>query len=149
MDDSRDSGPWAERPDLPGRNTVREKQDEQLALTKLPAAARALIEDLQARAEYEVLHGKQQTVLNYRGQGIGGIDRANTHGYLSQVLAVGSARDRIRALGFQLEKMPSPGEAYKNHKWWQVDIAHGTDAFAQGLREFEGVVDRELARRGR
>jgi hypothetical protein len=148
MTDSRDQGPWAERPKLPGRNTVKRKVDEYLAFAKMSPAVQALVRNLKTRSEYEVLHGGSQTVLNYRGQGIGGINREDSRGYLSQVLAVGTARDRIRALGFQLEKMPSPGEAYKNHKWWEVDLAQGVDAFADGLKEFEGVVDRELTRLG-
>jgi hypothetical protein len=99
MTDTRDEGPWAERPKLPGRNSVKRKVEAPAAFAKMSPAVQELVRGLEARPEYEVVHGGSQTVLNYQGQGIGGIDREHSHGYLSQVLAVGSARDRIRALG--------------------------------------------------
>jgi hypothetical protein len=145
---NRDRGLGAEGLKLPGRNTVKRKVDEREALAELSAQVRDLVRRLRARQDYEVLHGASQTVFNYRGQGIGGIDRGKSHGYLSQVFAVGSVRDRIRALGFQFKKMPSPGDAYKNHGWWQIDLPDSVDAFAGGLTAFEAVVDQELTRLG-
>ena len=146
LSSSRDDGPWAERPKMPGRNTVRRRVDAPVALLQLSPAIGALVESLTSRTEYEVLHGAMQTVLNYRGHGIGGINRPDASGYLSQALAVGSAYDRIRQLGFQLERMPSPGTAFRDHKWWQIDLVAHLTSFDQGLKEFERVVDRELAR---
>ena len=142
----KDEDPWAERPHLPGRNTPKGKVDEFDAMQRLTVEMRDLVRRLLARDEYEVLHGTRQTIFNYRRQGVGGINRDDAHGYISQTLVVGDARARLRALGFGLERMPSPGEAYKDHKWWQVDVARHPGEFEEALQEIERVVDRELER---
>lgn len=129
---------------LPGRNSVRRRVDEQVALAEVPAGVAALFRRLAGLDEFEVLHGGQQTVLNYRGQGIGGMDRVGVHGYLSKALVVGSARDAVRRLGFQYERMRTTGTAYREHSWWQVDLVSGLEVFEAGLLEVKSVVDAVL-----
>lgn len=125
--------------ELPPRGSVRTAIPEGRALAQVSPAVRALFRDLERRG-WELDHGSLQTRLIYRGHGVGGVNRGDGHAYISKLLARGPLERRLRQLGFEPRRMDTRGEAYREHRWYQMDLAR-LDAVAAALREIETVID--------
>ena len=115
-----------------------------MAYGQLPQGAVELLLDLEGRASFVVKHGKNETLICYRGKGLGGIDRIAGHAFISKTATTYEVARWLGQLGFSFETMPrSPGSAYADHTWYQIDLTK-LSAFESALTEIAKLIDLQL-----
>jgi hypothetical protein len=139
--------PYGEKLPLRACRPPRAPELESVALGQVPQAVVALLEAVSSRTGFTVKHGKNETLICYRGKGLGGIDRINGHAFISKTATTYEVVKWLGQLGFSFKKMPrSPGSAYADHTWYECDLSNVT-AFETALTEIAKLMDLQLGSR--
>jgi hypothetical protein len=108
--------------------------DNVVALSEMPAEVAKALGELSSRSGAELMSGRMQTVIHYKGVKLGGVNRKHRGGlaYIaSGVINSAKAKDRLAELGF---KLMTKTQSNHEHVWWELSWTY-VPAFVTAINE--------------